>query len=182
MQTKKCIQCGKIFPKPLSCSKKDWDETRKFCSTECHNDFRLGKTVYNSGQFKKGDIAINPFKKGNTPWNKDTKGVMKVNSGSFKEGQFANEKHWKWKGGIYPEKQKVHVWVVKHRGKASEHKCEYCDKQALDWSNKNHSYLYVLDDYQSLCRKCHIRYDIENNGYNNHPRKKNGRWKKVPIN
>ena len=171
MQTKKCIQCGEIFQKPSSCSKKDWDETRKFCSTKCQNDYRRGKTVYNSGQFKKGDKAIKPFKKGHTPWNKNTKGVMKANSGSFSKGNIENEKHPRWKGGITPPNKKVHTWVVEHKGKASNYKCK-CGKQALDWSNKNHDYKKNLDDYVAKCRKCHIRYDIEYNGYNNHPHKK----------
>lgn len=37
------------------------------------------------------------FQKGHKAWNKGTKGVMKVNSGSQKPG----DKHFNWKGGKY---------------------------------------------------------------------------------
>lgn len=36
----------------------------------------------------------------NKNWCEGTKGVCKPNSGSFKKGQFAKDKHPKWKGGI----------------------------------------------------------------------------------
>lgn len=164
MQTKKCIQCGIIFDKPLSCSKKEWIEQRKFCSTKCHNDFRRGKTFYNSGQFKNGDKATHPFEKGNIPWNKDLKGIHLSPDTEWKEGQYAGENHYNWKGGISPPKQKTHIWVIRHKGKASNYKCK-CGKQALDWSNKKHDYKKNLDDYVARCRKCHIAYDVKYNGY-----------------
>jgi len=37
--------------------------------------------------------------RGRTPWNKDTVGVMKANSGSFKKGDNVGAKHPNWKGG-----------------------------------------------------------------------------------
>ena len=40
------------------------------------------------------------FKKGNIPWNKGTKGVMKPNKTSFKKGQRVGAKNNTWKGGV----------------------------------------------------------------------------------
>ena len=41
-------------------------------------------------KFAKGNRPnSSTFKKGNTPWNRGTKGVMKANSGTFKKGQKA---------------------------------------------------------------------------------------------
>jgi hypothetical protein len=56
-------------------------------------------------------IAIKRFKKGNIPWNKGKKGVIKPNSGSFKKGHLSVYKgkkrpelsginHWRWMGGL----------------------------------------------------------------------------------
>ena len=48
------------------------------------------------------------------------------------------EKNHNWKG----DKAKVlamHEWVERQRGKASEHQCVDCGKQAQHWSNKDHS-------------------------------------------
>jgi len=39
------------------------------------------------------------FRKGQIPWNKGLKGICKANSGSFKKGDFAREKHPRWNGG-----------------------------------------------------------------------------------
>ena len=63
-----------------------------------------------------------------------------------------------WKGddaGI----RAMHVWVVLHRGKASSHNCIDCGETASDWSNCDHSYRRVLDDYLSRCVSCHRKYD-----------------------
>ena len=47
------------------------------------------------------------FKKGLIPWNKGTKGIMKPNSGSFKQVQTSGEKSNNWKWGISPENEKI---------------------------------------------------------------------------
>jgi len=67
--TFKCKQCGIAFEAT--------DKRRKFCTMECCQEWR-----------KQNGYAT-PFKKGRTPWNKGTVGVMKPNSGSFKKGQQA---------------------------------------------------------------------------------------------
>ena len=51
------------------------------------------------------------FKKGRTPWNKGTKGIMKANTGSFKPGQRAGNKNNTWKGGIQTHKDCKYVYI-----------------------------------------------------------------------
>ena len=47
----------------------------------------------------KGHWQEGMYKNRPTVWNKDTKGLCKPNSGSFKIGQNHREKHPNWKGG-----------------------------------------------------------------------------------
>jgi len=37
--TKHCLWCGKEFEKPPTTSVKEWEEQRKFCSTECYHAY-----------------------------------------------------------------------------------------------------------------------------------------------
>jgi len=56
--------------------------------------------------------------------------------------------------------QGVHAWVRKCKGKPKI--CEICGSTAyIDWANKHHTYKRRLDDYISLCRSCHMKYDIK---------------------
>lgn len=66
----------------------------------------------------------------------------------------------------------VHTWVRRVAGKPSY--CEICkssNKDRYDWSNISGKYLRDLSDWQRLCRKCHIDFDIENQG-------KSDKWRK----
>jgi hypothetical protein len=56
---------------------------RFFCSKECCDLYKTGKSNINLGSFVKGSIA----------WNKGTKGVMKPNSGSFQKGRVLPLEH-----------------------------------------------------------------------------------------
>lgn len=88
------------------------------------------------------------FKKGLIPW-----------SAGKKCPQISNENHYNWKGDTIGN-DGVHHWVVGKKGKASEYICEICkEKQAQEWSNKDHSYKRNLEDYTALCRSCHRKYD-----------------------
>ena len=60
--------------------------------------------------------------------------------------------------------------------------CEDCGKIGeihngrwnIQWSNIDHEYRRVRDDYNGRCPKCHRKYDDENNlrGKNNEPKRK----------
>ena len=80
----------------------------------------------------------------------------------FKKGTPQNE-HPRWKGedvGYHA----LHHWVKLKLVKPE--KCSMCcKKRVLEVSNRDHKYRRNLDDYWYLCRSCHRKYDIENNGY-----------------
>lgn len=61
--------------------------------------------------------------------------------------------------------QDGHRRVRRIKGKASEYKCvgdgtNTCDRQAREWSNKDHLYSLNPNDYQPRCYSCHKKYDI----------------------
>ena len=52
----------------------------------------------------------------------------------------------------------LHHWVKYHKGKPQS--CEECGSTDwLEWANKSGSYKRVLDDWISLCVKCHRKRD-----------------------
>lgn len=54
----------------------------------------------------------------------------------------------------------VHTRLTKQRGKASEHTCVDCSKQALHWSYKGREgFSTNLADYEPRCASCHQEYD-----------------------
>lgn len=54
MLSKQCLQCNKTIYKKENCSLWDWNIRVKYCSKECSNKFRRGKSFFNSGSFQKG--------------------------------------------------------------------------------------------------------------------------------
>lgn len=81
------------------------------------------------------------------------------NSGMFKVGQRANEKHPNWKGdkvGYWA----LHAWIARNYGKPS--KCEKCGTEMAkkyEWANKSGKYLRDIKDWLRLCCSCHHHYD-----------------------
>lgn len=72
---KECLYCKKLFTKKVNCSLKDW-ENRRYCSKECYTKSMKG--IIPLCVVPKG-THLSPqseFKKGMTPWNKGTKGLM----------------------------------------------------------------------------------------------------------
>lgn len=68
------------------------------------------------------------------------------------------KRHHSWKGDKVTYSS-IHDWIRSRKGKAGNQKCLHCEKQARDWANIDHTYSRDLDDYISLCRKCHIKFD-----------------------
>ena len=65
----------------------------------------------------------------------------------------------RWKGGVSLY-YSLHNWVKRRLGKAN--KCEFCKNKSLkryEWANKSHQYKKDLNDWISLCPKCHDFYD-----------------------
>jgi hypothetical protein len=99
--------------------------------------YQKGHPVYKGckkGWFKKGCKPKFHFKKGHIPWNKGTKGIMKVNKGSFKKnitswnkGKHLSKKHKEnlrkskigkrsnhWKGGKFKQGQYTMILSPNH--------------------------------------------------------------------
>ena len=163
-----CV-CGKNF----ETTQKRLNEGKgKFCSQACKYKFRKmpkrGKGTYNL-------VKENPtsFKKGSIPWHKGTKGVYKRDpiynkkgihnspSTEFKKEDVTGEKNFNWKGDKVGY-MALHTWVSRNKGKATV--CEKCgSNEFVHWANKSHEYKRELDDWLSLCRKCHGKYDSGEN-------------------
>src|SRR3990167_6127203 len=120
--------------------------------------------------FKKGERRSHAteFKKGQTPWQKGTKGKVKPNKSSFKKGNAPWNKGIK-RIGFIPDNYKgeeasyvsKHQWLYRHKGKARI--CEKCGVQdkRYTWANISGEYKRDFNDYMQLCYSCHKKYDLE---------------------
>ncbi len=137
--------------------------------------------------FKKGNTPWNKGKKGlQIAWSKGTKGVVKANSGSFKKGnktwstgkkmteEFKMKISQKLRGRYAPYNlgdrngnwggdkvgySGLHSWVNKRLNKPNE--CSNCNKETtkLDLANISQQYKRDLNDWEYLCRSCHMNKD-----------------------
>lgn len=92
------------------------------------------------------------------------KGQRLSPSTEFKKGILENPpKNWK---GNFAGKSAIHRWVDLWKGKPKV--CSQCGTETAkkyEWTNIDHKYRRVLDDYIRLCTSCHRKYDIEFNSY-----------------
>ena len=74
------------------------------------------------GTFAKGTNAGTRFKKGNTPWNKDLKGLHLNPETEFREDKYVGENHPSWKGGVQTSKKMVltYGWVKTNETKGKK--------------------------------------------------------------
>ena len=115
------------------------------------------------------------FKKGVTPWNKGMKGFLagekhygfgknrseetKIKISENRKGKGTNERQHLWKGNKAGYTA-IHTWLRGRLGTArhcsfnSDHK-----STRYHWANISGSYLRDIDDWASLCPKCHKTYD-----------------------
>lgn len=96
---------------------------------------------------------------------KARKGIPSWNKGLGKpkvlKGRPTGYKNKNWKGeevGYYA----LHHWINRKKGKATI--CEYCGSKGgkvrgCQWANIDHKYRRDIEDYISLCAKCHKKYD-----------------------
>ena len=92
------------------------------------------------------------------------------NHHSFQKGHKLNlgEINSLWKGEL-ASISAIHQWLVYHYGNPV--KCEDCGKLgkptgkkerwSIHWSNCDHKYRRVREDYFGRCDKCHRQYDIK---------------------
>lgn len=111
-ETKVCERCGKTFSKPANCSKKTWENTRKYCSRECLYPERIKKECLYCGE----EFSVSPSRRGSKycSWECKTdamKGKRLSPGTEFKEGNDRGyrfeEGHTPWnKGREMPEETK----------------------------------------------------------------------------
>ena len=123
--------------------------------------FQKGQAPWNKG-IKDGHIPwnkgkahseetkrkISESKKGQNPWNKGIKYLAII-----------GKKHPLWKGnkvGYFA----LHSWLSRNKGKPFF--CEKCGskKGKFEWSNISGKYKRDINDYESLCVKCHRFKDL----------------------
>lgn len=76
-----------------------------------------------------------------------------------KKGVYAQESNPAWKGDEVGYRG-IHKWV--NRWKGDSNICEHCGTttaKKYEWSNIDHKYRRVLEDYIRLCTRCHRKYD-----------------------
>ena len=93
--------------------------------------------------------------------------------------------NWKEQGLTYSEYVGIHIWLRYHYGKAD--KCEFCDNEADRYEyalKKGKVYEKNRDNYLTLCRSCHAKYDDRNPFlyYKKDSQKKVNEAKYIPIN
>jgi len=75
------------------------------------------------------------------------------------KGLFKNEKeHINWKGDEV-KYQGLHKWLREHKPKPEF--CERCNKKPKDLANISGLYKRDINDYEYLCRSCHLKADRE---------------------
>jgi hypothetical protein len=112
----------------------------------------------NSGSFKKGNNI--GFKKGNLYGKRIKTEEEKKIIGDSHRGEKSVD--WKGESASYGVK---HRWIRKNY--SNPLKCETCGEIGkkigrrwnIDWSNKDHKYRRVREDYVGRCQKCHTKYD-----------------------
>ncbi len=122
MFTKNCICCGSVFYKKENESISYWNNKKKFCSKNCANNSRIGKSNSPGTQFRKGQKSY---------W----KGL--------KNESFSGENNPKWKGGQIEKscltcKEKFTVDPYrKDTAKYCSFKCKGIDKKGIVFSPEN---------------------------------------------
>jgi len=103
------------------------------CDNTGRTHFKKGFIPWNKGLTKETDKRINykrptKFRKGHISWLKNTKGIVKPNSGCFKKGQNAGINSPFWKGGKYKHSEGyIYIYKPEHpfankKGKVFEHR------------------------------------------------------------
>lgn len=109
IESKKCLECGVMFFKKPSESRKYW-RTKKYCSYKC-------SLIYTAVQ--KQDQSNNPSLMGHLiPWNKDLKGIHLSPKSEFKKGQ----------RGYWTGKERLDI---RGRKKIAKTICFYCEKELI---------------------------------------------------
>lgn len=145
---KSCLNCKKVFQKPVTCSVKEWNEKRAFCSKVCFDQIRRGKPSCS---------PQTTFQKGHTLYSDvDTRRKR------------CGEENNKWKGGVSSINEKIRKSnrYIKWRQKVFERDdwtCQTCGKRGNGTLHADHVLPFSLfpelrfDELngRTLCKPCH---------------------------
>jgi hypothetical protein len=119
------------------------------------------------------------FRKGLTPWNKGKFGVktcegcgvvLRPKPGKLSRARFCGKacakmgnRNPSWVGDRVSYSS-LHIWISRYGQKAD--RCEFCGSNKwLEWSNVSGKYKRDINDFQTLCAKCHRIYDRDGRIY-----------------
>ena len=93
---------------------------------------------------------------------KARKGLMPANIEQLKNSHCPYaEEHYNWKGDECGYSS-LHKWISRHKGTPKE--CKHCGAtEKIQWANKSREYKRDLEDWLSLCKPCHGKYDSGEN-------------------
>lgn len=148
LKEKPCINCWTLIKQSYTCSEKEWNERRKFCSKKCNAQY-----TWKSGKWK------TQFVDWHTPamkW-KHLPEEKKASMPHLLQKWHSN--HWteylrKWRENWWTSWNKwvywyhIHWWPILTRTNKSIRQCQ----KYLNWRNE----IYKIDDY--TCRICWERW------------------------
>ena len=95
-----------------------------------------------------------------------------------------NERNGNWKGELIDRQKElggIHSWI--YRRKIKPLNCECCGKEKrLDLANISQEYKRDINDYEWLCRYCHMKKDGRLEKFNNFNEKRKNRITKKCLN
>lgn len=114
---------------------------------------RLHYEVWNKGKSYSDETKkkISESKKGSVPWNKGIKYTAII-----------GERHSMWSGDSVGYGA-LHSWISRNKGKANHCENKDClsrNPKKFEWSNISGEYKRDINDYESLCIKCHRKKDL----------------------
>lgn len=102
------------------------------------------------------------FQKGQIPWNKGTKGVLKAWNKGKRVPQIAGANNVNWRGNKVGY-QGIHIWLNRWFGKANACENSECNKPSkhFEWAKlKDLPYERKRENFWMLCVSCHRKYDF----------------------
>lgn len=154
-----CLQCNKeinIYP---------YQEGKvKFCSHKCLSDNKREKWISIDCKECGKTFTVPLHRKNTAKYCSLSCGCKNHLAGYWKNKKrhsMIGKKNWEWKDKKVGYRA-LHRWVERWLGKPC--KCEFCGKEkttakSIHWANKSRRYIRSLEDWLSLCVKCHKQYD-----------------------